>query len=170
MKIIRAGSKTSDMALGSGGEPALVDAAKETTEKLLNSVRNYTAFLYVGTIASSLAPRAAMKYAPDAVASAQRFLAAGYDLSLTVAFFAAATLLLQAHLARVLKPSPRPRLTPLAAWPLAVATWLCITVFFLDCLSFGDEHVGGYGEWAAAAGASVANLVMSARTVKRHLA
>ncbi|CAL5083837.1 unnamed protein product [Urochloa decumbens] len=154
----------------SGGETALADAAqmgRDATENLLTSVRNYSIFLYVGTMVSSLAPRAAAKYAPHAVASAQRVLAAGgYDLSVTVAFFAAATLLLQAHLARVLKPSARPRLTPLAAWSLVAVTWLCITNLFLNYLAFG----GSYGEWAAAAGASVANLVMSARTVMRHLA
>ncbi|CAL5085425.1 unnamed protein product [Urochloa decumbens] len=187
MKIIGAESKMNDMTLVSGEETALADAAQkgkkdaakmgkedaaqkgkeDATENLLSSVRNYSIFLYVGTMVSSLAPRAAAKYAPDAVVSAQRFLAGGgYDLSVTVAFFAGATLLLQAHLARVLKPSARPRLTPLAAWPLAAVTWLCITNFFLNCLAFG----GGYGEWAAAAGASVANLVMSARTVMRHLA
>ncbi|CAN6199654.1 unnamed protein product [Urochloa humidicola] len=182
MKIIGAASKMNDMALVSGGETALADVAQkgkkdaahkgkdDGTEKLLSSVWNYSTFLYAGTVVSSLAPRVLMKYAPDTVASAQRFLAGGYDLSVTVAFFAGATLLLQAHLARVLKPSPWPRLTPLAAWPLAVDTWVCITSFFLNCLAFGDDNVAGYGEWAAAAVASVVNLVMAARTVMRHLA
>ncbi|CAN6219445.1 unnamed protein product [Urochloa humidicola] len=175
------------MALVSGGETGLADSAQkvkkdaarkakddaaqkgkeDAAEKLLSPVRNYSIFLYAGTMVSSLAPRVAAKFAPDALASTQRFLAGGgYVLSVTVAFFAATTLLLQVHLARVLKPSPRPRLTPLYAWPLAVVTWLCITSFFLNCLAFG----GGYGEWAAAAVASVVNLVMAARTVMRHLA
>jgi hypothetical protein len=135
-------------------------------EKLLSAVRKYTIFLYVGFVFTTLAPRVAVKAAPAAVASTQRFLAAGYDLTVTVAFFATATLLLQALLARVLKPSTRARMTPLAAWPLAAVTWCCITSFFVNCLTFGDENVGGYGEWAAAAGASVANLDMSARTVR----
>ncbi|PUZ72757.1 hypothetical protein GQ55_2G420100 [Panicum hallii var. hallii] len=158
-------------------EPLLAAAAlkgrkeqEEAAEKLLSAVRKYTIFLYVGFVFTTLAPRVAVKAAPAAVASTQRFLAAGYDLTVTVAFFAAATLLLQALLARVLKPSTRARMTPLAAWPLAAVTWCCITSFFVNCLTFGDENVGGYGEWAAAAGASVANLDMSARTVRRHLA
>ncbi|KAG2646578.1 uncharacterized protein LOC120693401 [Panicum virgatum] len=140
--------------------------------KLQSAVRNYTTFLYVGFVFGTLAPRAAVKAAPAAVASAQRFLAGGYDLTVTVAFFAAATLLLQARLARALRPSTntKARLTPLAAWSLAVVTWCCITSVFHHCLTFGDENLGGYGEWAASAGASFANLFMSARTVMRHLA
>jgi len=135
--------------------------------KLQSAVRNYTTFLYVGFVFGTLAPRAAVKAAPAAVASAQRFLAGGYDLTVTVAFFAAATLLLQARLARALRPSTntKARLTPLAAWSLAVVTWCCITSVFHHCLTFGDENLGGYGVWAASAGASFANLFMSARTV-----
>ncbi|KAG2638106.1 uncharacterized protein LOC120658627 [Panicum virgatum] len=143
------------------------DAAEK---KLLSAVRNYSIFLYVVFVFSTLALRVAAKAAPAAVASAQCFLAGGYGLTVTVASFAAATLLLQALLARVLRPSTSARLTPLAAWSLAAVTWCCITSIFHNCLTFGDENLGGYGEWAAAAGASVANLAMSARTVRRHLA
>ena len=113
--------------------------------KLQSAVRNYTTFLYVGFVFGTLAPRAAVKAAPAAVASAQRFLAGGYDLTVTVVFFAAATLLLQARLARALRPSTntKARLTPLAAWSLAVVTWCCITSVFHHCLTFGDENLGG---------------------------
>jgi hypothetical protein len=135
-------------------------------ERLLSSMRNYSIFLYVSTIVVGLAPRMAVKAAPDAVASAQRFIAGGYDISVAIAFFTAATLLLQSYFARVLKPSPRLRLTPLAAWGLAVTTWVFITFFFLTCLTFGERNLGGCAEWAVAAGASVANFVMSARTVR----
>ncbi|RLN35830.1 hypothetical protein C2845_PM03G11150 [Panicum miliaceum] len=123
--------------------PVAVHKGKEEAAaagKLLSAVRNYTIFLYVGFMFVTLAPMVAVKAAPVAVASAQRFLAGGYDLSVTVAFFATATLLLQAWLARVLEPSTRARLTPLAAWPMAVATWCGITFFFVNSLTFGDQN------------------------------
>ncbi|XP_062188255.1 uncharacterized protein LOC133891544 [Phragmites australis] len=145
---------------------------EEETERLLVSVRNYMVFLYVGSVTASIAPRLAMKVVSTTVASSIRFLSDGYDLSVTCSFFAMATLLLQGKLARVLerRPAPAPRLTPLAAWPLAVCTWVSMTAFFLNYLTFGDDDLGGYGEWAVAGVASAVNLLMAARSVMRHLA
>lgn len=117
-------------------------ANAEEAERLLNSVTGYGFLLYGGTMAAGIAPHLAHRYAPRAVAAAASFASPnGYDATATLAVFAAATALLQRLLARVLerKPAPAPRLTPLGAWPLAVATWLCVTVFFLAYLSLGQD-------------------------------
>ena len=53
------------------------------------------------------------------------------SVRLTGILFAVVTLAMQAMLARVLerRPAPAPRLTPLAAWPLGILTWMFVTMF-----------------------------------------
>ncbi|TVU38134.1 hypothetical protein EJB05_11488 [Eragrostis curvula] len=156
---------------------AAQEARAAEVERLLASVRNYSILLYVGTMVAGLAPRVALKHAPLAVARAASYVADGYNVSVTAAVFAAATVLLQGRLARVLErrpspsPAPSPRLTPLFAWPLAVCTWGFISLVFVGLLHLGEEgHLVGYGDWAVAGVASAANLAMAVRTVARHLA
>lgn len=126
--------------------------------KLCSSVMNYVCFLFAVPIVTCLAFKLAP---PAAVASAEQFLFGGNNITVTIVFFAQATVLLQIQFARVLKPSPRLQLTPFVAWALGFMTWICANSFFLHCL----YDVGGDGERAVAAGASAVNLLMSARTV-----
>ena len=124
-------------------------------ERLLNKVWRYSLFLYFGTMIVVIAPRLAPASLP-----------ACYDLrhSLTGILFAVVTLAMQAMLARVLerRPAPAPRLTPLAAWPLGILTWMFVTMFCVRYLTFGVRR---YYEWMATGVASAANLAMAARTV-----
>lgn len=135
----------------------------EEVENLLASVRGYATLLYGGTIVGSLAPLHAMKLVPHPAPHA----AGPYNFLFTAAIFAAATALLLCRFARVLerKPAPAPRLTALAAWPLALGTWGCLTVFFVSFLAFCEDAIAGRADWAVAAAASLANLAMAARTV-----
>lgn len=123
----------------------------------------YSLFLYFGTMIVVIAPRLAPASSPAAVPS----LPACYDLRhrLTSVLFTVVTVAMQAMLARVLErmPSPAPRLTPLAAWPLGILTWMFVTMFCVSYLTFGVRSY--YYEWMAAGVASAANLAMAVRTV-----
>ncbi|KAL6656888.1 hypothetical protein ACP70R_004668 [Stipagrostis hirtigluma subsp. patula] len=146
-------------------------ARAAAVERLLAKVRSYSVLMYVGTMVVTLGPRmAANAMSPAAVAAAARVVSNG---PLTCLLFAAATALLQGKLARVLEREDEPaagaarapRLTPLAAWPLAVITWACITCFFFHYLLFGDVAAPSCAGWAVVAVASAANLAIAAHTV-----
>ncbi|KAK3125562.1 hypothetical protein QOZ80_7BG0606630 [Eleusine coracana subsp. coracana] len=150
-------------AAAAGGKMA------EDTDRLLNSVRNYAFLLYGSTLAFGIAPRLAYKLDPRATPSATSNCC---DAAVTAAVFTVATVLLHHILARVLerKTKAAPRLTPLFAWPLALSTWVCNTVFFLAYLGLGGAALVGRTDWAAVAVASAVNLAMAVRTVAGHLA
>jgi len=99
-------------------------------ERLLNKVWRYSLFLYFGTMIVVIAPRLAPASSP---AAAVPSLPACYDLRhrLTGILFAVVSLAMQAMLAHVLerRPAPAPQLTPLAAWPLGILTWMFVTMF-----------------------------------------
>ena len=132
-------------------------------ERLLNKMRRYSLFLYVGSMIVAIAPRLAPASRPAGVPS----------LPVTCASFTVATLVVQELLARVLErgPAPAPRLTPEAAWPLGIATWMFLTMFFLSYLCFGgdDYFVRSCDEWAAACVASSLNLFIATLTVSVSL-
>jgi hypothetical protein len=138
-------------------------------ERLLNKVRRYSLFLYVGSMIVTIAPRLAPASRPAVVPS----LPAGYGLPVTCASFTVATLVVQETLARVLerRPAPAPRLTPEAAWPLGISTWMFLTMFFHSYLCFGgdDYFVRSCDEWAAASLASSLNLFIATLTVSVSL-
>ncbi|EER97474.1 hypothetical protein BDA96_02G377600 [Sorghum bicolor] len=141
---------------------------EEEVERLLNKVWWYSLFLYFGTMIVAIAPNFAPAPSP---AAAVPSLLACYDVRyrLTAVLFAVVSLAMQAMLALVLerRPAPAPHLTPLAAWPLGIFTWMFVTTFCLSCLSFGVRNY--YYEWTAAV-TSAGNLAMAARTVMRYLA
>ncbi|KAK3127575.1 hypothetical protein QOZ80_7AG0575220 [Eleusine coracana subsp. coracana] len=139
---------------------------EEEKVRLLTSVRNHLLLIYVGTMVVTLAPRLAADLFPRAVAAASR------AISSSAACTAAATVLVQARLARVLERRPALRLTAKAAWPLALCTWLFVTIFVLEFLRFagGGALIVGRADWAVVAVASGVNLVMAVHTVARHLA
>jgi hypothetical protein len=139
-------------------------------ERLLNKVRRYSLFLYVGSMIVTIAPRLAPASRPAVVPS----LPAGYGLPVTCASFTVATLVVQETLARVLerRPAPAPRLTPEAAWPLGISTWMFLTMFFHSYLCFGGDDyyfVRSCDEWAAASLASSLNLFIATLTVSVSL-
>ncbi|CAD6217404.1 unnamed protein product [Miscanthus lutarioriparius] len=138
-------------------------------ERLLKKVRRYSLFLYVGSMIVAIAPRLAPASRPAVVPS----LPAGYGLPVTCASFTVATLVVQELLARVLErgPAPAPRLTPEAAWPLGISTWMFVTMFFHSYLCFGGDgyFVRSCDEWAAACVASSLNLFIATLTVSISL-
>ncbi|XP_066395171.1 uncharacterized protein [Miscanthus floridulus] len=143
---------------------------EEEVERLLKKVRRYSLFLYVGSMIVAIAPRLAPASRPAVVPS----LPAGYGLPVTCASFTVATLVVQELLARVLErgPAPAPRLTPEAAWPLGISTWMFVTMFFHSYLCFGGDgyFVRSCDEWAAACVASSLNLFIATLTVSDYLA
>lgn len=134
-------------------------------ERLLDKVRSYSLFLYIGMAIVTIAPRLAPASRPAFVPS----IPAGYGFPVTGALFTAATMVVQEMLARVLerRSAPAPRLTPEAASQLGILTWLLATLFFRSYLCFGggDYFVRECDEWVMASGASALDLFIAWCTV-----